>query len=424
MLTLTVGLLTGGYLIFLPAAAGRAQARPQAGDPVARLQQRLERGEVRLDYAAPGGWLQSVLKHLGVPVSSQGLVFSKTSLQSNHISPANPRAIYFNDEVYVGWIRGAELLEISAVDPDLGGIFYTLEQRPGAQPKFVRNESCMRCHGTGNTKFVPGHLMRSVYAGTDGFINPETNSFVTDHASPFSDRFGGWYVTGQRGPLQHLGNTFFSGEVSAGEFTGNLTSLAQTADLSGYASPHSDIVALMVLAHQTQMQNMLVWLGYETRMALHEQAEPGKATRRGAGELPVSNRRRIEYAADETLKYLLFADEAGLPSAVAGTSGFATEFASAGPFDKQGRSLRQFDLARRLFRYPCSYLIYSEAFDRIPQPALDYLYRRLWLVLTNQTQAKEFASLSAADRRAILEILLATKKNLPAYFRAQISSGS
>ncbi|HWQ35822.1 MAG TPA: hypothetical protein VNQ79_23470 [Blastocatellia bacterium] len=410
-----------GLTIFQPGAGTFAQAEATGGDAVARLQQRMERGEVQLEYAGPGGWLQSVLRQLRVPVSSQTLVFSKTSLQSVHISPANPRAIYFNDEVYVGWIRGAELLEVSAVDPKLGAIFYTLTQQPAARPAFVRNDTCMRCHGSASTRFIPGHLVRSVFAEPGGTLNPEMGSYVTDHTSRFRERWGGWYVTGTHGEERHLGNMFFSGDADpdnpAGLTGGNLTSLDKRVDLRGYASPHSDIVALMVLAHQTQMQNLIVRLGYETQMALREEAEAGRAKGSPGERLP----RRIQIAADELLRYMLFADEAGFSSPIAGTAGFAAEFAAAGPRDSRGRSLRDFDLERRLFRYPCSYLILSEAFDQIPQPALDYLYQRLWLVLTGQAQEKEFAAIPAADRRAVLEILCETKKNLPAYFRAALT---
>jgi hypothetical protein len=418
--------LIGGLLLgcwpFLPDSAlvSRAQSRPQTKsapadadvrlDPVARLQQRLERGEVRLEYSAPGGWLQSVLKHLGVPVSSQSLVFSRTSLQAHHVSAANPRAIYFNDSVYIGWIRGAELIEISVADPAGGANFYLLEQQPSAQPKFVAETSCMRCHAAGNSKFVPGHFVRSI--APEG---AEAGSFITDHASPFSERWGGWYVSGTHNEEPHLGRPLLPGGPAGAD---------GQPDLSKHASPHSDIVALMTLAHQTQMQNLIASLGHETRIALAEQAELDRAARRPPGEWAESTRRRIQFGADEMLRYLLFVDEVRLNAPVTGTSGFVQDFTAAGPRDSRGRSLRDFDLRRRLFRYPCSYLIYSEAFDQLPPPALDYVYRRLWLILTGQAKEKEFASLTEADRRAILEILVETKPGLPSYFRAPREAAS
>ncbi len=124
-------------------------------------------------------------------------------------------------------------------------------------------------------------------------------------------------------------------------------------------------------------------------------------------------RQRFEKPAEQLVRYLLFANEAPLEGQVKGTSGFAEEFAAKGPRDSHGRSLRDFDLRTRIFKFPCSYLIYSEAFDAIPGPAKEFIYRRMLEVLSGREQGPEFASLSSEDRRAILEILVATKPGLP-----------
>jgi hypothetical protein len=146
-------------------------------------------------------------------------------------------------------------------------------------------------------------------------------------------------------------------------------------------------------------------------MALYEQ--PGQPI----GE---SARRRIDNAAEALVKYMLFTDEALLDAPVKGTSGFAAEFAARGARDHAGRSLRDFDLTRRMFRYPCSYLIYSAAFDALPAPARDRIYRRLWEVLTGADQTPAFSRLTATDWKAIHQILLATKSDLPAYWRSSV----
>jgi hypothetical protein len=114
----------------------------------------------------------------------------------------------------------------------------------------------------------------------------------------------------------------------------------------------------------------------------------------------------------EIVDYMLFVDEARLNSPVRGTLGFEEKFAAQGPFDGKGRSLRQFDLERRIMRYPCSYMIYSAAFEGLPAEAKDAIYRRMWQVLSSENRR-----LSAQDRRAIVEILRDTKKDLPSYFR-------
>lgn len=419
ILIFLVGVLLGGYgIVFSSASAQQTRRTLTRNDVIARLQQRLESGEVKLEFAETTGYLPSVLKLLDVPVSSQGLVFSKTSLQTSHISPTNPRAIYFNDNVYVGWIRGAELIEIAAYDPLLGAELYVLEQKKTEQPRFTQGIGCSGCHVAGNTRFVPGALMRSIYAASTGSSVGEARSFITDHTSPFTERWGGWYVTGTHGTTKHLGNMFFSGDSNLDDLDalngGNLKSLS--VDLNGHLSPHSDIVALMVMAHQTQGLNLISWLGQETRIALKEQDELAPTAKKPAGEWLASTNFRINYAVDELLKYLLFVDEATFDAPICGTNNFTQEFAALGRKDKQGRTLRDFDLQRRLFRYPCSYLIYSEAFDQLPKPALDLLYRKLWLALTGQSQEKAFAKLSELDRKAIWSILCDTKKNLPDYF--------
>lgn len=423
-------IVTPSLFITLTQATGQEQPHEKAvigyrngggHDPVALLQRRLERGEVKLEYAEDNGYLKSVLNALQISVSSQGLVFSKTSFQLHRISPKNPRAIYFNDDVYIGWVRGGDVLEIATVDPGLGGVFYMLEQRKSLAPRFVRNDECLQCHASNNTKGIPGFVVRSVFPDERGYGIASLGSHVTDHTSPLNERWGGWFVTGTHGAARHLGNMLFDEKMSLETLNlnegANLTSLDRKVDLTGYVSKHSDIVALMVLEHQTQMHNLITKLNYETRLALDYQETMRKALGEPNEELSDSTKRRIQRAADDLLKYMLMIGEAKLEAPIKGTSDFAKEFAASGPRDVHGHSLRELDLNHRLFRYPCSFLIYSKAFDALPQPALDYLYRRLWLVLTNQDAGKDFASLSKEDRQAILEILRGTKPNLPDYFR-------
>lgn len=431
-MVLAVGLLSGLYALLPAPSAARLQEQPHddpaigyrvavSHDAIARLQKQLNSGAVKLDYSEENGYLASVLKNLRVPVASQGLVFSKTSFQLHRISPNNPRAIFFNDDVYIGWVRGGDVLEVAAVDPQLGGVFYTLEQQPAAKPRFVRNDDCLQCHASNGTRQTPGFVVRSVYPDERGFPIAPLGSHITNHTSPLKERWGGWYVTGTHGQERHAGNIFFN-EASKPEqpeqLTGaNVTSLARKFTPSGYLSTHSDIVALLVLEHQTQMHNLFTRLNHETRRALHHQKVMNEALRQPAGEMSDSTRRRIESAADEALRYLLLVGQARFQSPINGTAGFAPEFSARGPQDKQGRSLRELDLQRRLFRYPCSYLIYSDAFDSLPPAALDYLYRQLWLVLTGQTRDKDFAAIPADERKAVLEILRATKRGLPDYFQ-------
>jgi hypothetical protein len=245
--------------------------------------------------------------------------------------------------------------------------------------------------------------------------------FVTDHRSPLKDRWGGWYVTGTHGTQQHMGNAFARNPQHPTDLdtreSQNVISLKGRFNAEEYLSPHSDIVALMVVEHQTRTTNLITRAGWETRKALHYRETMTQVLGELSADTAASTERRIRSASEPLLEALLFADETDLTAPVQGTSGFAESFARRGPFDTKGRSLRQFDLQTRMFRYPCSFLIYSEAFDNLPPETLDYIYRRLWDVLNGKDGSSAFARLSVEDRKAIREILLATKLGLPKYWR-------
>jgi hypothetical protein len=393
-----------------------------ADNPVSRLQQRLDAGQLTLHYDKKTGYLRPLLAALQVPESSQMLVFSKTSLQRERIAPRTPRALYFNDDVYIGFCQHGTVLEVTAADPQLGAVFYTLEQEPAAKPQFVRQgDSCLICHGSSQNQGFPGPLVRSVHPDAGGFPILSAGTHRIDQTSPLEHRWGGWYVTGTSGTQKHLGNRVVRDKRHPRQEEGsdglNATDLSRWISTAPYLTGHSDIVALLVLEHQAEMHNLITRANFLTRQALYEEAEINKALGRPADHRSESTVSRIKNAGEPLLRYLLFSGEAPLTDAVRGTSGFAEEFAQRGPRDDHGRSLREFDLRCRLFKYPCSYLIYSAAFDALPGPVKEYVLQRLWDVLNGKDTSPEFAHLSAADRRAILDILRATKPSLPEYWR-------
>jgi hypothetical protein len=396
-------------------------------DPVARLQQELNAGKAALQYEPEHGYLRSVLKLLNVPVDSQTLVFSKTSFQYKKISPEHPRALYFNDDVYVGSVHEGKAIEVVSFDPMQGAIFYLLDEHKADHPVFQRAElDCTQCHIAAGTRGVPGVLLRSIYPTATGTQAVNTKSFITDQESPLSERWGGWYVTGNLNNQPHLGNAVVddkpAADTPAAAVSLKLTELSKPYDASTYLAPGSDVVAHLVLAHQTQMHNLITLTNYKTRLALYAEAASNKSA--GLPEdapLSESAQQQFQRPAEQLLRYLLFIDEAPLSGVgiaqLEGSSSFAREFAARGVRDRKGRSLRDFDLSTRIFRYPCSYLIYSESFDALPEPAKSYIYHRLLEILTGQDKSPDFARLSAEDRRAILEILLATKPGLPQEWR-------
>jgi hypothetical protein len=419
----------------LASAAALGSPRQQAGydcspinystskpaDPVADLDARLGAGQAKLATDSGQGYLKAVLAALDIPISSQALVFSKTSFQRQWISPRSPRALYFNDDVYIGWVQGGEVIEVASQDPQLGSIFYTLPQDGGRGPRFQRHtDACLQCHdSTGLTLGVPGVTIRSVYPGADGQPRFNLGGFRTSHRSPYEDRWGGWYVSGTHGDIRHLGNSFFPDDQNADlkpirDRGANLTDLSKKFETEPYLTDTSDVVALLVLEYQTVVHNLITRANHETRVAVAQSDDINRALGSPLRPLTEGARRRVGYACEPLVEALLFAEEAPLTSPVKGNSTFAADFEKRGPFDKQGRSLRQFDLTKRLFKYPLSYLIYTKSFAGLPPDAKEYIGGRLKTILAGRDPKPAFKHLTAESRRAILEIVTDTLPELAA----------
>ena len=377
----------------------------ETSDPVTALNRRLEDGSASLAFDESTGYLRAVLKALNVPVESQMLVFSQTSFQAPLINMHNPRAVYFTDTAAVGWVRGGEVLEVAAQDPKQGVLFYAIEQKPSPAPRLKRNEQCLACHLSWETLGVPGLLVQSVYPLPDELSY--ANGFTTVHGSPLEQRWGGWFVTGDAGGAKHMGNIPVmpadKGKSKIANPTKVLTSVEGQFDLKGFLTPYSDVVPQLVIAHQTNMTNLITRTGWEARLAESRPSADASA--------------RVTEAARDLVDYMLFVDEAPLVGAVKGGAGYEAVFAAQGPRDKKGRSLRDLDLRRRLLRYPCSYMIYTPGFDGLPARAKDAVYARLWEVLSGREKAPRYRSLTLADRQAIVEILRDTKPGLPTFFQ-------
>ena len=343
-------------------------------------------------------------------VESQLVVFLKTSLLANLISPQHPRAIFFNDSVVLTWIPGEPFVEFAAEDPQQGIIFYTLDDKPADKPGLIRRTgNCLVCHQSLSSLGVPGMLVRSVLTSGNGMPLNNLGDTTPDHRSPFTERWGGWYVTGKHVPVGHRGNvtvTIDSKSKSAVMSKAPaLQSLEGRLDSPAYLTPYSDVVALLVFEHQMHMMNLFTRVSWEVRAASYKaHSSPGAVLRD---------------TADELVDYLLFVDEWPLGgSRIEGSSGFAEKFSAQGPRDRKGRSLRQLDLKRRLMVYPCSYMIYSAAFDGLPAETKAAIYKRMWQILSGEDHSGKYAGLALADREAVIEILRDTKPGLPDYFQA------
>ena len=385
---------------------------------VAELNARLEAGELDLRWEGRSGYLRSVLDAFDLRVESQVLAFSPTSFQTEYIEFDNPRAVYFTDNVALGWVRGAEVLEIAAFDRTQGSVFYTLPQTPDEEPRFERRETCLACHLSWDTLGVPGLQVMSMFP-----LSKDPNAYASghfvDHRNRLEDRWGGWYVTGTHGDTAHMGNVEVKDvddpHATFGVVPPVLESMEGRFDIEGYPTPYSDIVALLVLDHQVHMTNLITRIGWEARRVAFRESQVAPEDR-GRSTDDGRFREIVDEAAVELVDYLLFVDEAPLPAGIGGAAGFAEAFAARGPHDGGGRTLREISLDGRLFRYPCSYLIYSDAFDALPDVALDAIYRRLWAVLSGEVTGSPYDQLTPADRQAIVEILRETKPGLPDYF--------
>ena len=419
-------------LLILPAAGEEdtferdpicySKATPQ--DAVSALKRELVSGEVRLQ-GDERQVVRDLLAALRVPESSQMLVFSKTSFQKDRINPAHPRALYFSDEVYVGWCPGG-LVEISAIDPVLGPVFYSFDPHTVQQgAKFERDADCLRCHGGNFIREIPGLLARSVFPDSAGQPLLSLGSELVDAATPIEKRWGGWYVTAQRGGPRHRGNLILSTEHEPGPE--ELTKGARTKTLEGlvdtypYLVPSSDITALLVFEHQVSVQNVLTKANQECLRMLAYQKTLQKELKEPVTEEPAyeSVRHVFASASQQVLDALLCKDEAALPEGgIQGLGGFAKAFETKGPLGNL--SLRQLDLHQRLFKYRCSFLIQSTSFDRLQPVLRRRVLQRLWRVLTDQVVEPRYDYLKTAERGAIRTILTSSLQNLPPIWRTKI----
>ncbi len=390
-----VGGLAVAIATALPIAVIAPWAKPPSTDPVASIIERLATGNLTLAYEPKRGYLDALLKELSIDASSQVLVFSKTSLQTDFITRKTPRAIYFNADTYVGWIPVAPLIEIASIDPRRGVIFYALHNTAKPVPALeVEPRDCVRCHGRRSNYRSPGLFANSVFTSQAGYPRPFAPAVRVGPDTPLRNRWGGWYVSGTHGSQRHMGNEIAVGtdesyhiDIDRGA---NLTSLRRFFDPSRYRSADSDIVALMTMEHQLDVQNVLTQAALTTTPDI-----------------------------DRIANVLLCSDDVRLTAPVQGTTDFIKKFAVGMPADHTGRSLGEFDLKTRLFKYPCSPLIYSKTFDQLPTVTRTQLLQRVLHILSKPDDREVSCPLSDASRAAILQILLDTK---PEFAKLTVSS--
>lgn len=384
-------------------------------DDMSRLIARAEAGDYRFGTESGLGFLRELLADLDVPESSQILVFSKTSLQRDLIDPANPRALYFNEDTHVAWMPGGKV-EIISFDADSGGRFYieTPPENDTGEITFASPGRCFGCHGGAATNFLPGPLANSnLTTRTGRRVGRVRSHDRISHAVPFSERWGGYYVTGAPITLEHLGNTF--AERAGGDVRlekaladGTLDSLEGTVDTESFPRGDSHILPLMVFDHQIEAHNLIVEARHRDRQYAHEEEtfENG---------VTAKTRRDTEAFFDRFVRYLVFADEVSLSGhEFLASEDFREDFRANRRVGENGHSLKDFNLEDRLFENRLSYMIQSSSFLKAPRRMKNRVYDRLREILVEPDPPEGFDHFEDGERERIVSILRETQPDLPA----------
>jgi hypothetical protein len=383
-------------------------------DAVTRLQARFASGDVKLAGRGELGMLQAILDELGVSADSQMLVFSRTSFQRSRIRPDQPRALYFSDSVYVGWVPGG-LAEVAAIDPLLGPVFYTFElpgERTGVA-KIERESDCLRCHGGAFVRDIPGVFARSLFADGNGDPLLRHGTLVVDDETPFEQRWGGWYVTGYHGIESHRGNTVASERGDQLVFeaaTSRPDELSKSFETAAYLKATSDVVALLIFEHQMSVQNSLTRAGFSARRMIDYQHGLQTTFKEPIGDEPAYDSVKSVFAgaAQDVVDRLLFYHAAPLPTGIAGHPAFTKKFADGSPRSRSGHALKDLQLDGRLFAQRCGYLIYSETFHMLPETLKTRILDRLEAALLSRDPNDRYAYLPGDEKQRIHAILLET----------------
>lgn len=375
----------------------------ELNDPFSRLIADFESGKRELDNRSSKAFVASLLEHLDVPASSQLLVFSRTSLQTRHISGSNPRAMYFNEDVYVGYIPGGKI-EIISLDPELGGIFYMFGIPKGDErPAIERSGRCMDCHAVPVTRRIPGLSIRSVIPGSNWGKLVAFRDKQIGHQIPLSERFGGYHVTGDPGFSDHKGN--LKGEEVGGKIVTEVIEPGTEFDWSSYLTETSDILPHLLLEHQAGFMNLVLEATYRARTYRHI----------GKGEIKPEHVAVLDGLAEELVRYLLFADEAKFPAGgIRVDPQYREDFLADRREASGGISLKDLDLETRIFQHRCSYLIYSDVFQATSAPFKEQVYRILGAAISTENPDPDFAYLPDAEKETIRGVLRETLSDLPA----------
>jgi hypothetical protein len=376
-------------------------------DRFARLQKQIEKGQVKLDTRDDKAFLTSILEALDIPISSQLLVFSASSLQSEIINPRNPRALYFNEDTYIGYVPGGKV-EVIAMDPEMGAMFYIFEKlRPGGPvPAMTQSDKCFNCHAGNATRRVPGLIIESLLPMLSGASLETYRRDEQGHQIPLDKRFGGWHLTGKHHLKDSLANLMGRTSSSRG-FVKTHIEPGEMSDLNLHLRPTSDILPHLVHEHQIGFENRVFHAAYVMRQITA-----------GQSQLSPKAQTEVEELADELARYILFVDEAKLPiEGIEGDADFIREFQRNKKAISVGASLKDFDLKTRIFKYRCSYMLYTDSWLKLPIALRERVYFKMAEGLREQNPNPVYAHLPPDEKRAIRILLKETLPGLPTWWK-------
>ncbi|HEX2749278.1 MAG TPA: hypothetical protein VHM91_14820 [Verrucomicrobiales bacterium] len=371
-------------------------------DPFTVWLGKVSKGEAQMPAGDEITVMRGLLKEFSVPVSSQMIVYSATSRQAI-ISPYRPRALYFTDELYIGYVPGGRI-EVASIDPQAGPVFHIFDfpRSERATVRADRSTRCMECHAGFDNHEIPKLVIDSVIVNRQGGALETWRTEKSGHDVPLSERFGGWHLTGAASLGVNHGNTL--GQMNQGKLTVLDNPPGRLFSLDRYPLPTSDILPQLMHDHQAGFINLLTEAIYKVR----------ELTTPEHGALTPADEKELDRHAADITAYMLFQKEAKLPpSGITGDPGFIRDFRENRKAIAGDHSLKEFDLKTRLMRYRCTYMIYTNYWANLPALVKDRCWQRLKVLLGPDGTSGTAPWLPSVERAAIRKILGGTLEESP-----------
>ena len=338
-------------------------------DPFTKIIPLLHNGQIKLDHSSELNFLKSLLKELNIPESSQLQLFSTTSLQLGLINPSNPRSLYFNESIYIGYIPGGKI-EVISIDPEHGAVFYIFKVPSKKQPLTITpTKRCMNCHADRELSGIPGLIIKSVLPGVNGGSLDSYRTGQPGHDVPYKDRFGGWYITDLLDPADHSNVLGF---YKNGTIEKKNVLALQKKSTHLFPNSNSEVLTHLIFDHQAGFVNRAIKSNYLLRLT----------------QLPDNldeHQLNFKKSISDLVKYSLFDKEPNLSLKINQNSHFKTDFLITPHKLKTGESLRELDLKTRLFKYRCSFMLFSDFFKNNPPEIKKVVYKEIKQNLLSET---------------------------------------